>query len=89
MRRLQQQREEQRHRRSQAIWRQVQRLKAFREAKTVCCYVALPYEVQTWRMIEQMLARGKRVVVPLAQPRTKRLRLSEVRDPARDLARGA
>ena len=65
------------------------RLKAFREAKTVCCYVALPYEVQTWRMIEQMLVRGKRVVVPVAQPRTKRLRLSEVRDLAKDLAPGA
>ena len=55
----------------------------------MCCYVALPYEVQTWRMIEGMLTRGKRVVVPLVQPRTKRLRLSEVRDPATELARGA
>ena len=89
MRRLHQQKEDERRRRSQAIWNQVVRLKAFRAAKTVCCYVALPYEVQTWRMIEQMLSRGKRVVVPVTQPRTKRLRLSEVRDPARDLAPGA
>lgn len=36
-----------------------------------------------------MLARGKRVVVPVTRPRTKRLSLSEVRDPGRELAPGA
>jgi 5-formyltetrahydrofolate cyclo-ligase len=50
--------------------------------------VALPYEVQTWRMIEDLLLRGKRVVVPVVRPRSKRLGLSEVRDPAADLAPG-
>jgi 5-formyltetrahydrofolate cyclo-ligase len=64
------------------------RLTAFRRAKTVGCYVALPYEVQTWRMIEGMIAQGKRVAVPVSEPRTKRLSLSEVRAPARELARG-
>ena len=52
----------------------------------VCCYVALPYEVQTWRMIEQMLSQGKRVVVPVTDPRTKRLQVSEVHNPSADLA---
>jgi 5-formyltetrahydrofolate cyclo-ligase len=66
----------------------VHRLTAFRRAKTVCCYVALPYEVQTWRLIEDMLTRGKRVVVPIMQPRTKRLRLSELQDPGTELAPG-
>jgi 5-formyltetrahydrofolate cyclo-ligase len=89
VRRLQQQKEEYRRRKSNAIRRKVFRLTAFRKARTVCCYVALPYEVQTRRMIDSMLMKGKRVVVPVAQPRTKRLRLSEVRDPAADLARGA
>jgi 5-formyltetrahydrofolate cyclo-ligase len=55
----------------------------------VCCYVSLPHEVQTWRMMEAMLSRGKRVVVPVTQPGTKRLTLSEVRDPASELAEGA
>ena len=86
---LKQQKEDERRQRSEAIWRKVSRLTAFRQAKVVCCYVALPYEVQTWRMIEDMLSRGKRVVVPVTEPTTKRLRLSEVRDPAADLARGA
>lgn len=53
----------------------------------VGCYVALPYEVQTWRMIEDMLSKGKRVVVPVMRPR-RRLGFSEVLDPAAELAPG-
>ena len=89
LRRLKQQKEGERRRSSEAIRRKVFRLTAFRRAKTVCCYVGLPYEVQTWRMIEEMLSRGRRVVVPVVQPRTKRLLLSEVHDPATELAPGA
>ncbi len=85
---LKRQREDERRRKSEAIRRKVFRLTAFRRAHTVCCYVALPYEVQTWMMIEEMLARGKRVVVPVMQPRLRRLRLSEVRDPGAELIRG-
>ena len=62
---------------------------AFRRAKFVGCYVALPYEVQTWRMIEAMLSQGKRVAVPVVQPGSKRLQLSEVRDPNAELIPGA
>ena len=89
LRQLRQQKEDDRRRRSEAIRRKVFRLTAFRRAKTVCCYVALPYEVQTWRMIEDMIANGKRVVVPVTAVRTRRLWLSEVRDPAAELGRGA
>ena len=89
LRRLKQQKENDRRRKSEAIRRKVFRLTAFRRAHTVCCYVALPYEVQTWRMIEEMLKQGKRVVVPVTQPRTKRLRLSQVRHPRKELAAGA
>src|SRR3989338_9305600 len=89
LRQLRQQKEDERRQRSEAIRRKVFRLTAFRRARTVCCYVALPYEVQTWRMIEEMLARGKRVVVPVARSGTKRLQLSAVQDPAAELAPGA
>src|SRR3989338_6050066 len=88
LRQLQQQKEDDRRRRSEAIRRKVFRLTAFRRAQTVCCYVALPYEVQTRRMIEEMIGHGKRVVVPVTAPR-KRLWLSEIRDPATELGRGA
>ena len=89
LRLLKQQKEDDRRRKSEAIRRKVFRLTAFRRARTVCCYVALSYEVQTWRLIEEMLSRGKRVVVPVVRPRTKRLQLSEVRDPMRELAKGS
>ena len=89
LRQLQQQKEDDRRRSSEAIRRKVFRLTAFRRARIVCCYVALPYEVQTWRMIEDMIENGKRVVVPVSASRTRRLWLSEVRDPAAELGRGA
>jgi 5-formyltetrahydrofolate cyclo-ligase len=89
LRRLKQQGEGERRRRSKAIRSKLFRLTAFRRAKTVCCYVALPYEVDTWQMIEEMLTKGKRVVVPVSQRKTRALRCSEVRDPASELAPGA
>ena len=88
LRQLKQQKQDDRRRSSDAIRRKVFRLTAFRRAATICCYVALPYEVQTWRMIEEMLSKGKRVVVPVMAPRTKRLLLSEVQDPRAELAPG-
>ena len=88
LRQLKQQKEDDRRRRSEAIRRKVFRLTAFRRAKTVCCYVALPYEVQTWRMIEEMIENGKRVLVTVTAP-VKRPLLSEIRDPATELGRGA
>ena len=88
LRLLRQQKEEEQRRRSEAIARKVFRLAAFRRAKMVCCYVSLPYEVHTWRMIEEMLKKGKRVAVPVTQPRTRRLWLSELRNPSRELTRG-
>ncbi len=88
LRQLKQQREDVRNRESEAIRRKVFRLTAFRQAHTVCCYVALPHEVQTWRMIDAMLKNGKRVVVPMVSTRSKQLRLSELRDPETELAPG-
>ncbi len=89
LRRLLSQQEDVRRRKSRAIARKVFRLAAFRQASVVCCYVALPYEVQTWWMIEEMLEQGKRVVVPVVQAGTRRLGMSELRDPSADLAPGA
>ena len=89
VRQLKKQKEEDRRRKSEAIRRKVCRLTAFRRAKTVCCYVALPHEVQTWQLIEEMLTKGKQVVVPRVRPRTKRLQLCRLRDPRTELAPGA
>ena len=87
LRKLKRQAKEDRNRKSEAIRRKLSRLTVFRQAGWVCCYVALPYEVQTWQLIQQMLAQGKRVVVPWVAGRS--LRVSEVRDPSAELAPGA
>ena len=50
-------------------------------------FVSLPYEVDTWPLMQQMLEEGKRVVVPRVQK--DELLVSEVRDPERELAPGA
>ncbi len=87
LRQLTTQREEHRRQKSDAIRRKLIRLKAFRQAKTVFCYVSLPYEVDTRRLIKAMLDAGKRVVVPRVQGQG--LRLSELKDLDRDLATGS
>ena len=87
LRQLRTQKEEQRRRKSQAVIRKLLRLAVFRKAKTVLCYVSLSYEVETRRLLERMLAQGKRVVVPRVQGR--KLFLSAIRDPDSDLAPGA
>ena len=86
-RQLTTQKEEHRRRKSEAIRRKLFRLPVFREAKTVLCYVSLPYEVETRQVITRLLEAGKRVVVP--KVRGRRLVLSELRDPDVDLAPGA
>ena len=87
LRQLRTQKEEVRRRKSESIRRKLVRLAAFRKAKTVFCYVSLPYEVETRRLIEQMLDAGKRVVVPRVVRR--QLLLSELRNPDEDLSPGA
>jgi 5-formyltetrahydrofolate cyclo-ligase len=87
LRLLKQQKEEERRRKSEAIRRKLSRLAVFRRANTVMCFVSLPYEVQTKRFIEQMLEAGKRVVVPRVH--NGELLLSELTDPAKDLAPGS
>ena len=87
LRRLTTQPEEDRRRNSEAIGRQVVRLEAFRTATVVCCYVSLSYEVETRQLIAQMLATGKRVVVPRVDGQD--VELCELRDPERELAPGS
>lgn len=86
VRQLTQQKEDDRRRKSAVIRRKLRRLEVFRNAKTIVCYVSLPYEVETWRLIERMCEDRKRVVVPVVHQ--EELQLSELRCPD-DLAPGA
>lgn len=50
--------------RSRLIWDHLRQLPAFAQAQTICSYVALAEEVQTWSGLEEILGCGKRLVVP-------------------------
>jgi 5-formyltetrahydrofolate cyclo-ligase len=52
----------------------------FNTAQTIHFYLAMAVEVQTEEMIRETLRRKKRVVVPLVQPETNSLILSELVD---------
>lgn len=56
--------------------------------KTICIYVSFRSEVQTLPIIEELLARGKRVAVPLTRVREKRLDLVIINDPVTELVPG-
>ncbi len=53
-----------------------------REDTTVMVYASKPPEVDTEALIRDLLAAGKRVVVPIIERETKSLRLSYLRDPS-------
>lgn len=62
---------------------------AYRTARTVCFFVALPTEVDTVPMIERALKEGKRVLVPRVDHlENKELKLYEIRDLQTDLSPG-
>jgi 5-formyltetrahydrofolate cyclo-ligase len=64
-------------------------LPGFAEAETVLLYVtAFPEEIATGPMLDQALARGKRLVCPRVDRVERRLRLFQIDDPKRDLTPG-
>ena len=88
LRRLKTQKEEERHRRSLAIKRRLLALPEFRRADVIMFYVSKSGEVETMPMIEAALERGKVVLVPVIKVRKKKMVVSEVMDPNKDLVRG-
>ncbi len=70
---------------SRAIGRRLKRLPLYRKAKRLLCYVAFDGEVETRPILYQALADGKRVAVPVTDPRRKRIVAVEITDPDRDL----
>ena len=55
---------------------EVGRLQEFEQARIVACYLAMPDEVQTKRILETSWARGKTVCVPAYLPDRKRYRFA-------------
>jgi 5-formyltetrahydrofolate cyclo-ligase len=73
---------------SEAIRRRLLASGEINDAATICSYVSFRSEAQTLPLIESLLARGKRVVVPLTRVSERRLDLVAINDPANDLVPG-
>ncbi len=73
---------------SEAIRERLLTLDEIAGAATICSYVSFRSEVQTLPLIESLLARGKRIVVPLTRVNERRLDLVAIDDPADDLGPG-
>ncbi len=87
LRRLRQQAGKLRLAKSLAIAKRLQRLPLYRTARVLMCYVAFDGEVETRPIIQQALADGKRVAVPITLAGRKKLIAVEIVDPDRDLTR--
>ena len=74
---------------SQQIKRRLFEDSSFQAAKSVMFYVAKAYEVDTKDMIEEAIAIGKKVIIPVTEPKKKRLIPSEIKNPKKELVKGA
>lgn len=73
---------------SEAIAQRLWAEPAYRQAQVVMFYVAFRSEVRTRPLMRRALTEGKRVVVPISRLKDRRLDLSELRDPDRELVPG-
>ena len=74
--------------RSADILQKLFELEAARSATWIHFYVSCGSEVETTGMIAHALSRGKRATVPKMETDPKRLVLSELKDPVRELSPG-
>lgn len=84
---LRQQSESSRQKKSLIIGRRLFRIRLYRQAKRLLCYVAIDGEVQTRRILEKSISDGKEVFVPVVTDRTRRhMVVAQVKDLEKDLA---
>ena len=74
--------------RSEAISRRVQALPEFTAARVVMAYMSMGSEFDTQTLVEAVLQRGARLVLPRVDKATKMLALYAVRDLQHDLKSG-
>jgi 5-formyltetrahydrofolate cyclo-ligase len=70
------------------IHKRLSGLDIFAVSVNVMVYAAFRNEVETMPIIQHCLSEGKKVIVPVAIPKTRELLLSELRDPERELHPG-
>lgn len=73
---------------SNEIFQRLQTTKAYQEAHRVMLYLSIGKEVQTSKIVEDLLLKKKRVFIPATQPAAKEMLASELLDPAKDLTPG-
>ncbi len=73
---------------SRAVAGQLEELPFYREAATIMFFLSFRSEVDTRGMVEENLAKGKRVLVPKSLPKERVLVPSQLLDLEKDLALG-
>lgn len=87
LRRLRQQSESSRQKKSLIISRRLLRTRLYRQAKRLLCFASIDGEVQTRTILEQALSDGKKVFVPVVTDKVLRhMVVAEVKDLEKDLA---
>jgi 5-formyltetrahydrofolate cyclo-ligase len=71
---------------SSRIFTKLVELPEIQKAQTVSTYLHTGSEVRTRKIVDWLLSKGKRVVVPISDRPNKRLLFSELRDPEKELA---
>lgn len=74
--------------RSHRVWERIAALTSYQRAQVVLGYMAFEHEVLTDGLLQQTMALGKQVVLPLVQPDRQELGLYAITDLERDLAPG-
>lgn len=85
---LKNQKEDERHRKSLAIKKKLLALPEFKSAKVLMFYVSKDWEVETIPMIKTALANGKVVLVPVVRVKERKMVVSKIMDPNKDLIKG-
>ncbi len=76
-------------RKSLKIMEKLIRSEAFKNARTLFAYMALPGEVQTKTIVSKAIRLGKRVYAPRIDAAKKKITIFEIREPSADLHPGA
>jgi 5-formyltetrahydrofolate cyclo-ligase len=80
---------EQQQEKSRLIWNHCMATDYYKNARAVMIYVSVGSEVATRPCIPEMLAGGKRVIVPYCRTTGNELGIAEIRNMAEDLSEGA
>lgn len=79
---------EEHQKKSEDIFNHLKTTDEYQKATAIMIYVSMGKEVSTRNMINEMLVRGKRVVVPYCKEGCNDLGLAEIRDMEKDLIEG-